>query len=277
MTGWRRRLLSGFRSLAVTYALLCLVMFLAQGFLLFHPTSIPDQEFERLEAMDDVETLSIDVDGAMLQGFFLHGRGDGPRPTVLYFGGNAQSVWRQVTAKRWAAAMGFNLAFVSYRGYDRSSGSASSDAFTQDALRIYDVLVQRPDVNADRIVTWGFSLGTGVATHVACNRAVAGVVLMAPYDTLASVAAAQYPFLPVRPLFRHQIDSLACAAKVDAPALILHGQADTVIAPEHGKALVDAWAGEAKWVPLDGVGHNDISSHAKVRPETAEFLASLRG
>lgn len=272
MASVRRRLWKGLGSLASTYALVCVVMFLAQSRLLFHPTSIPDEEHRRIEALSDVEALSVATDGETLEGFFLSGRGAGPRPTILYFGGNAQSVWRQVDAKRWVANMGFNLAFVSYRGYDRSTGDPSGDAITSDGLAIYDQLVERPDVDAQRVMTWGFSLGTGVATHVACNREVDGVILMAPYDTLASVAAAQYPFLPVRALFRHEIDSVACGSRVEAPALILHGDVDTTIEPSHGKTLADAWDGEARWVLLEGVGHNDISSHADVRPELTAFL-----
>lgn len=247
-------------------------MFVAQRWLLFHPTSIPEDEHERLVALADVEALSIEVGEETLEGYFLRGRGEGPRPTVLYFGGNAQSVWRQVDAKRWVAQMGFNLAFVSYRGYDRSSGGPSGEAITSDALEIYDRVVERPDVDGSQVVTWGFSLGTGVATHVACHRPVRGVILMAPYDTLASVAADRYFFLPVRLLFRHEIDSVACGSKVSAPALVLHGDRDTTIAPSNGKALADAWGGEARWVLLEGVGHNDISSHAEVRPELSRFL-----
>lgn len=262
--------------MAGTYVLLCVVMFFAQGFLLFHPTSISDDEHARLEALPDVESLTIEVDGATLHGFFVHGSGAGPRPTVLYFAGNAQSVWRQVDRKRWVAAMGFNLVFVSYRGYDRSTGSPSGEALTADALAIYDAVVARDDVQADRVVTWGFSLGTGIATHVAHHRPVAGVLLMAPYDTLASVAAEQYPFLPVRPLFRHQIDSVASVSNVEAPGLVLHGDGDTVIPPAHGRALAEAWKGDARFVLLEGVGHNDISSHPNVRPESVAFLRRIQ-
>ena len=247
-------------------------MFLAQSRLLFHPTSITDDERTRIEALPGVELLSVPTADETLEGFFLSGAGEGPRPTILYFAGNAQSVWKQVEAKRWVADMGFNLAFVSYRGYDRSTGEPSGEAITSDGLAIYDQVVQRPDVDAARVLTWGFSLGTGVATHIACNRSVDGVILMAPYDTLASVAAAQYPFLPVRALFRHEIDSVGCGGNVDAPALILHGDADTTIAPSHGKNLADAWGGEVRWVLLEGVGHNDISSHPSVRPEQTSFL-----
>lgn len=168
--------------------------------------------------------------------------------------------------------MGFNMAFVSYRGYDRSSGTPSGDALTADGLKIYDAVAQRPDVQPDRIVTWGFSLGTGVATHVACNRPVAQVVLMAPYDTLASVAAEHYPFLPVRLLFRNEIDSLSCGARVDAPALILHGDGVRVVPSSHGEALSAAWGGESKFMLLGGVGHNDLPSHPDLQPAIAGFL-----
>lgn len=75
------------------YLAMCAVMFVAQDELLFHPTSIPDDAYARIEARPDVEPLTVEVEGAVLQGFFLRGGGQEPRPTVLYFAGNAQPVW----------------------------------------------------------------------------------------------------------------------------------------------------------------------------------------
>jgi pimeloyl-ACP methyl ester carboxylesterase len=104
----------------------------------------------------------------------------------------------------------------------------------------------------------GRSLGTGVAVQVAAKRLVKAMVLVSPYDSIAEVAAATYPWLPVRWLVRHPFDSMAHAAAIKVPALIVTGSADTLIRPAHSKRLAKLWGGPVETLELEGQGHNDI-------------------
>ena len=45
---------------------------------------------------------------------------------------------------------------------------------------------------------WGESLGTAVAIALAAEREVGGLILDAPFTSIADVGAAAYPFAPVR-------------------------------------------------------------------------------
>ena len=53
-------------------------------------------------------------------------------------------------------------------------------------------------IRADRIVVWGFSLGTGVAVALAAEQPVGKLILEAPYTSIADVAASAFRFAPVR-------------------------------------------------------------------------------
>ena len=121
------------------------------------------------------------------------------------------------------------MATVPYRGYGASTGSPGGAEILEDALAVYDALVKRPEVDGSRVVTWGLSLGTGVAVHVARHRPVAGVVLLAPYGRLSAIGQDHYPWMPVSLLFRHEVDAAADAREIDAPMLGLHGENDRVI------------------------------------------------
>lgn len=258
--------------LAALYVTVCLLLVAFEGALLFHPTSLSASEAERLVTLPGVEPLTIDVDGATLRGFFVEGEGEAPRPTLLYFGGNAEPVWRRVSAPATGNMRRYNRVYLSSRGYDRSSGEPSADALLADALAIHDHVAAREDVDPDAIVPWGLSLGSGPAVHVASERHVDRVVLLAAYDRLANVAAGHYPLFPVRLLMRNDIDSASRAAGIDAPLLIVHGEDDRVIPAAHGRALAARWSGPVELRVVPGAGHNDLTSRPETQAAIDDFL-----
>lgn len=264
---WLRRALLG---LLLIYAGICAAVFFLQETLLFHPTV--------LDAADDpaaqqtVQPLELTVDGAVLRGVLVPGAGEGPRPTVLYFGGNAERVRQRARDRGWVGELGWNLVLVSYRGYDDSSGSPSADALLADAVAIHDAVAARPDVDRERIVAWGNSLGSGVAARVARERELAGAILVMPYARLSDIAADVYWWLPVRLLFRHEIDTLTDAPAITDPVLVVHGDEDTLIPATHGRRVVDAWGGPARLVLVSGAGHNDLGRRPELHTAVEAFL-----
>ncbi len=267
----RRRWLRILGVLALLYGAVCLLMACFEESLLFHPTTLPGAAAERLAALPHVEPLTIaSADGTTLRGFFVAGEGPAPRPTLIYYGGNAEPVWRRVQGG--SVPRRFNGVYVSYRGYDRSGGETGAEALLADALAVHDHVAGRTDVAAHRIVVWGTSLGSGLATHVAAERSVAGAVLFSPYDRLSAVAAGHYPLLPVRLLMRNDIDSAGKAPSIRAPVLIVHGDADSVIPVEHGEALADGWGGPVELRRIEGAGHSDLESRREARAFLHQFL-----
>jgi pimeloyl-ACP methyl ester carboxylesterase len=90
---------------------------------------------------------------------------------------------------------------------------------------------------------------------MAMEQPVRAVVLDAPYTSVADLAAAMYRWLPARALLRHPFDNLACLPSVRAPLLVVHGAADDLIPPEHGRRVAEAAGGPAEFVLLPGIGH----------------------
>ncbi len=261
--------------LATLYVVVCGLMVAFEESLLFHPTVMPRGVRELLLARTDVEPLELDAGDVTLRGFFVEGEGDAPRPTLLYFGGNAEQLWRRVEDVPGPNGARFNRAYLAYRGYEGSGGSPAAEELLADALRFYDHVAARPDVNGEAIVVRGTSLGTGLATHVARERPVAGVVLLAPYDRLENVAAGHYPWLPVRLLIRNDIDSVGRAPSIGAPALIAHGEADEVIPIAHGRALAARWGGPVEELYLPQATHNDLGGRRETTAAVDAFLGRV--
>lgn len=267
---WLRRALLG---LAALYAIVCAGVFFLQGALTFHPTTLDESEAEPARYSTVVgQPLEVTVDDAVLRGVLVPGAGAGPRPTLLYFGGNAERVRRRAQDRGWVRELGWNLVLVSYRGYDDSTGSPSAEALLGDAVAVFDAVAARPDVDREHIVAWGNSLGSGIAARVARERELAGVILVMPYARLSDIAADLYPWLPVRWLFRHEIDTLGSAPGITEPMLVVHGENDTLIPPDHGRRIVEAWGGPAKLELVAGATHDDLGGRPELRTAIEAFL-----
>ena len=258
------------------YAGFCALLFLMQERLIFLRQPLAEgarQVLRELPGTSEVEVRG--EDGTRLHGWLRHPVGEeaAPRGLVIYFGGNAEEVSGQVLDATALAPWSF--AALNYRGYGLSEGSPGEAALTADALAVYDRLADREDVDPERIVAFGRSLGGGVAVQLAAARPVRGVVLVSPFDSVLDVARKHYPFVPVSLLLRHPFDSVARASGIDAPLLVLAGGRDRIIPATRSRRLHDAWAGPKRWEALPGADHNDIHTHPGYWPPIREFLAFL--
>jgi hypothetical protein len=198
---------------------------------------------------------------------------------VIYFGGNAEEVSWMLDAvgdPARGATPGIGWLLVNYRGYGLSEGSPSEAALVADAVTLYDFAAGRPSVDAQRIVAFGRSLGSGVAVPLAAKRPVRAVVLVAPYDSVAALAKRYYPFLPVDLILKHRFDSLALAPQLRQPLLAFIAERDEVIPPVHSERLFDAWGGAKRKVALAGAGHNDTDGADGFWPTLNGFLQEQR-
>jgi pimeloyl-ACP methyl ester carboxylesterase len=244
-----------------------LMMYLAQDSLIFFPQPLAEARRAAIAQRPSTESLFIDAaDGTRLHAW--HARGAPGSSLVMYFGGNAEEVsWMLDDAARRTPEVSWLL--VDYRGYGASGGSPSEAALVADALRWYDHVSKE----GKPIYVFGRSLGSGVAVQVAAARPVAGVIVVAPFDSLVEVGKHYYPFLPVNWMLRHRFDSVALAPKITAPLLCVVATRDEIIPAVHSKRLYDAWGGPKRWIGLEGAGHNSTDNHANYWSSIVAFLS----
>jgi len=212
----------------------------------------------------------VAADGTHLRGWVIKGA-PAPAPAVIYFGGNAEEVSWTLSDLHWPRE--WAIVSVNYRGYGASEGKPSEIALKSDALAIYDAVAKREEIDPKRVVVFGRSLGTGVATHLAAQRPVAGAVLASPYDSMTAIGKLHYPYLPVSLLLRHPFDAAAEAKSNRMPLLAIVGDADTIIPPSRSRALFDAWAGPKTWLVIPGADHNDLGVRDEFWEGVTQFLA----
>jgi uncharacterized protein len=248
-----------------------LIAYLMQDKLIFLPRPLTDEQHRAIAArhaeVGDVFLQS--ADGTRVHAWHVKMKDAHNAPLALYFGGNAEEVsWMLDELARRKLVTEWLL--IDYRGYGASSGAPSERALHADALLWYDYAAQ---LGGEQIFAFGRSLGSAVAVHLAAERALAGVILAAPFDSMVALGKRHYPFLPVGLLLKHRFDSAALAPKIRAPLLCIVATHDDVIPAAHAKRLFDAWAGPKRWVALPG-GHNDVSDQADYWPSVQAFLSA---
>lgn len=194
------------------------------------------------------------------------------RPVVLFFPGNGDFLAGRVSRFKGIISDGTGLVALSYRGYAGSTGSPSEQGLLQDAEAAYAFTTAR--YAADRIVVWGFSLGTGVAVATASGHSIGKLILEAPYTSTVDVASSMLPVMPVRLLMRDTFHSDQRIAGVKVPVLIMHGENDPGIPIRFGERLFGMANEPKKFVRFPGGGHENLDDFGAI--ETArQFIDAL--
>jgi fermentation-respiration switch protein FrsA (DUF1100 family) len=200
------------------------------------------------------EHLLQTIDGEKLVAWHVAPRAG--KPVVVFFHGNGDILaWRA----QWFAALtadGTGLIAVSFRGYAGSSGSPTEAGLINDAEAAYAFAAQQ--YAPDRIVVWGYSLGSGPAVALAARHRIARLILEAPYTSIADVAAAAFPFAPVRWFVRDPFHADQWIANVTSPVLIMHGGRDRTIPLRFGERLYELARDPKQMVRFPEGGHDDL-------------------
>jgi fermentation-respiration switch protein FrsA (DUF1100 family) len=226
------------------------------------------------------------VDGHELEGWLFHGS-DSPA-TLLFMHGtsyNASDMWsteeRAQLFGGFLRGIGCNFFVFDYRGYGQHDGETTEQGTYLDAEGALAYLHNRNEIDAARIVFYGFSLGTGVATELALREPSAGLILRAPYTSMRDMVRWRYPKmrlpLTLAPwLPRTRYDSAAKIGRVRVPVLIMHGDADERVPYEMGLRLYDLAPEPKTFVTFPGAGHQDFPLDLMV-PAIRRFLEQTVG
>jgi fermentation-respiration switch protein FrsA (DUF1100 family) len=198
------------------------------------------------------------ADGLMLNGWFVS-RTNRPDFTLIVFNGNAGNrAFRAPLADALARANMAVLLF-DYRGFGDNPGSPTEAGLKHDARAARAYVASRADVDPKRLVYFGESLGTAVATDLAVDQPPSALILRSPFTSLTDVGRHHYAFLPVRWLLRDRYATIERIARVDAPLLVIGGDRDRIVPIEQTHRLYEAARHPKSLLVLSGADHNDDS------------------
>ncbi len=259
MTALRLPLAMMLSVVAIGYFGLCAWMYVKQRDLTYFP------QFTRVDARET--DFELRRNGVTLRGWLVNpGRND----AVLYFGGNAEHIGMSRSEfATWFSDRSVYL--VAYRGYGASEGTPREAALFDDALALFDHVRAR---HPGSIAVVGRSLGSGVASYLASQRPVARLALVTPFDSLAGVASAHYPWLPVRWLYRERYDSAQHLSGYGGPILIVRAGRDEVIPAANTDRLIGALVQPPHLVDLVEADHNSLNEFPAYGKALTAFVSA---
>jgi len=269
MTGLK--LLIGLGLLALlAYGAIAAALYFAQTSIFFPARLVPPAG----PLPPGAERIELDApDGVRLHGVIIPpARPDPSRTVILGFAGNASNAAAIAEFLAWLYPEHIVVAFH-YRGYAPSTGAPSAAALLEDAPLVHDWVRKR--LTPARLVVVGISIGSGVAAGLAASRALDGLILVTPFDSLAAVAQERFPWLPVRWLVRHQLPSADFLRAAPVPVAIVAAERDGVVPLARTRALAAAVRNLVHDVTLPGAQHNDIAGHPRFRPEMRAALVAV--
>jgi fermentation-respiration switch protein FrsA (DUF1100 family) len=178
---------------------------------------------------------------------------------VIVFNGNAGNRGYRAGLATALARRGFAVLLFDYRGYGGNPGTPSEEGLARDARAARDYLRSRRDVDPDRIVYFGESLGSAVATTLAVESPPSALILRSPFTSLEDVGRHHYPFLPVRWLLQDRFATVDRIRRLAAPLLVIAGDRDRIVPTALSLRLYES-ASEPKTLRIvRGADHNDAA------------------
>jgi fermentation-respiration switch protein FrsA (DUF1100 family) len=196
-------------------------------------------------------------DGVRLNGWLV------PHPearsTLVWFHGNAGNIGNRVeNIKLLHDLVKVNIFIFDYRGYGLSHGRPSEEGTYLDGEAALELVQKKLGDNAaSKIVLFGRSLGAAVAAEMAGRFQSQGLILESPFISIAAMARAIFPWLPIGPLLLTRYDVLDKVKKIKVPVLVLHGDRDEIVPFDHGQTVFAAAPEPKKFYTIAGASHND--------------------
>jgi fermentation-respiration switch protein FrsA (DUF1100 family) len=195
-------------------------------------------------------------DGLTLNGWFVT-RTTTPGFVVLAFNGNAGNRAHRAPFADVLANLDLAVLVFDYRGFGGNPGSPTEAGLRLDARAARNYLLTRPDVDAKRIVYFGESLGTAVATELASEYPPRALILRSPFTSMTAVGQHHYRWLPVGLLLRDRFSTLERIKGIRTPLLVIAGERDTIVPAAQSRAVFDAANEPKSLLVIPDADHND--------------------
>ena len=194
--------------------------------------------------------------------------------TIVLFHGNGGTALDRGFYLKPFMELGFRVILAEYPKYGGRPGEVGEKPFVADGLETVRFAYEQ---YGEPLYLLGESLGCGVAAAIAKQTSVsiAGIILITPWDTLASVAGSLFPFLPVKLVLTDKYDSIKNLKSFKKKISVIGAERDEILPINHAINLYNSLPEGKKrmWI-IKGAGHNDWPFHtnASLFKEMTDFV-----
>jgi alpha-beta hydrolase superfamily lysophospholipase len=217
-------------------------------------------------AADGMQDVWIDFQSAeadapvRLHGLWLDQAKPGA-PVLLYLHGARWDVRGSSFRMRRMHELGFAVLGIDYRGFGRSTDTLPSETLAgEDARAAWDWLAERYPQRPRYI--FGHSLGGAIAVQLAADvNDESGLLVEGSFTSVPDVVGSfRWGWLPVGPLITQRFDAASRIDRIGSPVLVVHGERDSLIQPELGRALYERAREPKRFVLVEGGSHHNTNA-----------------
>ena len=257
-----------FKILALIYILVGIALYFLQDYILFHPVTLKrDHNYDFPEKHKDINIPITESSNLNIVQFFS--TDTVTKGVVLYFHGNKKNISWYAKYPPYFTRHGYEVWIIDYPGFGKSRGK-----FTEQTLydwSHYMYKFARSKFNADSIIIYGKSIGTGIAAHLASIEPCKKLILETPYYDYPSLIKHYLPIYPVDWMIHYKVPAHLYLEKVSVPISIFHGTDDDIIPYSNAERLKKSLQPRDEFVTIKNGEHNDLFKFK----ETIEKLDSL--
>lgn len=235
----------------------------------------PNDEWPTAPMLQAENLILWQAAGSDYRGLTAAGHEFAPNKTVVLFHGNGGTAYDRSFYLEPLMNLGFRVILAEYPKYGGRPGKVGEKPFVADGLETVELAYRQ---YGSPIYLLGESLGCGVAAAVAKQTRVPidGIILITPWDTLASVAKSLFPLLPVKLVLTDRYDSIDNLKYFPKNISVVGAERDEILPIKHAYNLYAHLPEGRKrlWV-IRGAGHNDWPFHAEATlfKEITDFVA----
>lgn len=178
---------------------------------------------------------------------------------ILYFHANAEDIALSYNfVNNLREYLMVNVLIVEYPGYGVYTGSPCEETICEDALMVYECLVEEIGVERKNIIAMGRSIGSGPATYLASKREVGGLVIVSGYTSIRDVASDMVGEF-VSGFLKERFPNKEHIKRVTSPVMIIHGKQDELISHAHAEELAKNCTSQVDLHLSEEMKHNSYS------------------
>jgi hypothetical protein len=267
---WIKKILKGLLILGIAgYISICGLLYFYQESLLFFPEKL-EQDHQFVFENEFEERDIITHSGNSINTLLF--KRENSKGVIFYLHGNAGSLGSLGNVSEYFLPLGYDVFIIDYPGYGKSSNAITSqEELFEDTQYVYDDLKKR--YSEDKIVVVGYSIGTGIAAHLASNNNPSKLVLQAPYYSMINLSQRNYPMIPTF-ILRYDLATNEYLKECDMPVYLFHGVDDQTIPVESSEMLSKEL--HLPLYKLENQGHNGIGSNKEALKQLHKILNDVR-
>ena len=154
----------------------------------------PSKKMAKID-LSNFKEVNYTIDKDTITSLVFTSQKEKAKATVLYFHGAGGNVSSYVKFVQPLIEDNFNVIMVDFRGYGKSSGKPTHLNIASDAQIIFNDVIKNPQFKNQKILIYGVSMGTQVATNLAKNNQskIDGLILDGCISSFTDIAADSSP------------------------------------------------------------------------------------